>query len=240
MAPARRSRVTRFGTGLALLLCTCAAAVEPPPAVAPAPAAPVVEAAAAPVAEAGCPATTAALPPDPRVSAQDPRLQGQALVVVFKGARRVGVYRGGALAQTAAQEPACWRMALAYDPSAADAGPKERQGDLRTPEGWYRSSDKPWSQFYGAIAVHYPNADDAARGLAEGLITQAQHDAILRALARDQKPPQETRLGGEILLHGGGSLIGWTLGCVALDNPDLDALRALLPSTLRTDVLLLP
>ena len=37
----------------------------------------------------------------------------------------------------------------------------KREGDGKTPEGLYATSDKPWSQYYAAIAVHYPGIKDA-------------------------------------------------------------------------------
>jgi lipoprotein-anchoring transpeptidase ErfK/SrfK len=51
------------------------------------------------------------------------------------------------------------------------------------------------------------------------LITAAEHAEILDALARRAVPPQRTRLGGEIYIHGenpAGST--GTRGCIALDN----------------------
>jgi murein L,D-transpeptidase YafK len=171
----------------------------------------------------GCPADTSGFE-------ADKRLEGAAVLVVLKVDRRMGLYSEGALA-------GCWEVGLAYD---YNEGHKLVRGDLRTPEGWYRTSDKPWSQFYGAIAVHYPGVADARRGLKDGLIDQAQHDAIVEAHRLGKKPPQNTRLGGEILVHGGGGEVDWTLGCVALDNGELDTLREQLPDTMRTDMLILP
>ena len=88
--------------------------------------------------------------------------------------------------------------------------------------------------------MHYPNALDAEKGLGEGRIDAATERSIRTALSSDRKPPQSTPLGGEILLHGGGSGSDWTLGCVAMENEDIDALRALLPVDLRVDVVVLP
>lgn len=194
------------------------------------------------------PATTASSssPPDPRcpqttarlaalhlgqVDAADPRLQRDDLVVVRKAAREVLHYEGGQLSAGG-----CWGAGLGFAPEAH----KLRQGDGRTPEGWYRTSDKPWSQFYGAIAVHYPNAEDAAAAQAAGTISAETAAGIARAIQQGKKPPQATALGGEILLHGGGSGADWTLGCVAMDNADIDALRARLPHDIQTDILILP
>lgn len=175
-------------------------------------------------------AGAACLPTVDGIPGADARLRGPAVIVVWKEERRLQVFAGG-------KSAACFPVALAagYVP-----GHKVRQGDLRTPEGWYRTSDRPWSQFYGAITVHYPRAVDADRGLAAGLIDQAQRDAIAAAERAGTAPPMNTALGGMIVVHGGGSSADWTLGCVALENADIDAVRALLPSTMATDVLILP
>lgn len=187
-------------------------------------------------AAADCPSTTAALPLPAWAGPADPRLGRDALVVVLKEARRIGVYSGGAL------EPgACWPVALAWRRPGEDVdGPKRRRGDRRTPEGWYRTADKPESRYYHALWVSYPNAADAERGLADGLISRAVHDRIVEADRAGRLSPQDTALGGQILIHGGGARVDWTLGCVAMADADIDALRARLPDGQRTDVLLLP
>jgi len=164
-------------------------------------------------------------------------LSGERLIVVRKEARKLMLFENGALFKREQGGPACWTVALAMD---YPAGHKQREGDRKTPEGWYHTSDKPSSQFYGAIAVHYPNVKDADAGRSRGAITEGEHTAIIEALSRGQKPRQRTALGGEILIHGGGSSSDWTLGCVAMTNPELDVLRALLPPGLKTDVLILP
>ena len=184
------------------------------------------------VASPVCVATSAELPR----GGDDARFGGRSVIVVEKAERRLGVYTDGKLVSVDGV-PACWRMALA---PGAPPGPKLQEGDLRTPEGWYRTSDKSWSSFYGAIAVHYPNATDAGRGLEAERIGTETRDAIVAALEKGLKPPQATALGGEILIHGGGSSSDWTLGCVALDDDHMDILRDQLPKGMRTWVLLLP
>lgn len=210
-------------TCLAAAFACGASPAAPPAATAPGP---------------GCPATVEALPLGALTTAA--ALKGPALMVVEKDARRLGLYRDGALV-TVGGAPACWPVALGItDAGVYPPGPKVRQGDRRTPEGLYATSDKPWSSFKNAIAVHYPNAADAAAGLRAGLITQAQHDAIVAAVKAGKKPSQETRLGGEILVHGGGSAADWTWGCVALDDDDLLTLRGALPAGMVAEVLILP
>jgi L,D-peptidoglycan transpeptidase YkuD (ErfK/YbiS/YcfS/YnhG family) len=60
--------------------------------------------------------------------------------------------------------------------------------------------------------------------LRDGLITQAQHDAIVEANRKKTGPPQYTKLGGLIYIHGNGARSDWTWGCVALENGDMKEL----------------
>jgi lipoprotein-anchoring transpeptidase ErfK/SrfK len=141
-------------------------------------------------------------------------------VVVEKGARRLRLYAGGELVRVR-------RVVLGSDPQ----GDKERQGDGRTPEGEFQICMKNGkSKFYLSLGLTYPNAEDAERGLRDGLISQAQHKAITRALAAGRCPPWDTALGGEIFIHGGGTSGDWTLGCVALENPEIKELFDTLPA----------
>jgi murein L,D-transpeptidase YafK len=195
----------------------------------PAPAAPAPPPAAPPPAPGTCAATAAGIP---GVDPADPRLAGHAVIVVEKSARRLGLYDSGAVV-------GCWPVGLGQA-DGADGGPKLRRGDLRTPEGWYRTSDRPWSSFYHAVTIHYPNAADADRGVATGRITAATRDRIVAAVAAGRTPPQDTPLGGDLLFHGGGSTSDWTLGCIALQDADIDALRSHLPAGMKTDTLILP
>jgi len=178
----------------------------------------------------------AKLPKSNLYKRSDRRLGQRDLVVVLKSARRLMLFRRGKAVKNN-KAKGCWQVGLG---GGKIAGTKHREGDMKTPEGWYRTSDKPWSKFHGAIAIHYPNRVDARRGLRNGLITRRTYKRITRALSRGLKPPQHTRLGGEVLIHGGGGGSDWTLGCVALDNHHLDELRAALPKNKRIDVLILP
>jgi murein L,D-transpeptidase YafK len=100
------------------------------------------------------------------------------------------------------------------------------------------------SRFYLSLGVSYPNIADADEGLKNGLITQTQHQAITAAIRSKAKPPQNTRLGGDIFIHGGGAgkLLGlirdWTLGCVALENEEIKELFETVP--VKTPVRIVP
>jgi hypothetical protein len=177
----------------------------------------------------GCPANVTELPEVAWLDRDDRRLARDQLVVVSKAARRLVVFDDGARTH-------CWKIALGFAP----VGHKEVQGDGKTPEGWYRTSDKPWSSFDNAIAIHYPNAADASAAKKDRRISRATHDKIVAAIDDGKVPPQSTALGGAILIHGGGTTFDWTLGCVALDDRDLLALREILPRGMRTDLLVIP
>lgn len=81
-------------------------------------------------------------------------------------------------------------------------GPKKRQGDRRVPEGTYFICAHRPSTYHLALWLAYPNADDARRGLDSGLIGAREYQTIVERLANRACPPQNTRLGGDILLHG--------------------------------------
>jgi murein L,D-transpeptidase YafK len=116
-------------------------------------------------------------------------------------------------------------------------GQKRRRGDRRTPEGDYRIVAKHGaSKFHKFLLLNYPNGDDARRGLDAGLISERDYTAIVTAVENDTIPPQRTRLGGYIGIHGGTAVriyrkllfldddYDWTLGCIATKNENIDRL----------------
>jgi hypothetical protein len=141
-------------------------------------------------------------------------------IVVRKGARRLELFAGG-------ERVRVFRAGLGFAPE----GDKERQGDGRTPEGeFYVCMKNGRSSFHLSLGLSYPAADDAGRALRDGLITRAQHDRIVRANQKKLCPPWDTKLGGEIFIHGGGTGSDWTFGCVALDNEHVKELFQHLPT----------
>ena len=75
------------------------------------------------------------------------------LLVLHKSARRMVLYSHGSVVRT-------YTIALGHNP----VGPKRRQGDHRTPEGWYViDHHNPNSAFHRSLHVPYPSARDAAR-----------------------------------------------------------------------------
>jgi murein L,D-transpeptidase YafK len=135
----------------------------------------------------------------------------QPKIVVKKSQRQLLLFSGDKLVRT-------YRIGLGLSP----AGDKVQQGDRRTPEGeFYIFTKNDRSAFYLSLGVSYPNAAHAERGLRDGLISKAQYESIMRALRAKTTPPQNTRLGGDIYIHGNGAQSDWTWGCAALENADM-------------------
>ncbi|MEP6924460.1 MAG: L,D-transpeptidase family protein [Pyrinomonadaceae bacterium] len=147
-----------------------------------------------------------------------PQLEKPSLVVK-KGKRQLQVFDGGKLVKT-------YKIAIGSNPS----DDKQIEGDGRTPEGdFYLAVKNPASRFHRSLGLSYPNIEDAMRGLRENLIANSEHDEIVRAITENRLPPQNTALGGEIYIHGGGTEKDWTRGCIALENNEMQELFDALP-----------
>ena len=135
-------------------------------------------------------------------------------IVVFKSERKLEFYSDKKLLRT-------YKVGLGFSPVAD----KIREGDGATPEGdFYVFVKNNRSAYYLSLGVSYPNAEDAERGLRAGLINKRQRDRILEAIKNKKAPPQYTKLGGLIYIHGNGAGSDWTWGCVALENEDIKEL----------------
>ena len=135
-------------------------------------------------------------------------------IVVYKKARKLELYSDKTLVRS-------YRVGLGFNPVAD----KQREGDGATPEGdFYVFVKNDKSAYYLSLGVSYPNVEDAERGLRDGLITRAQYQSIVDAHRGKKAPPQYTKLGGLIYIHGNGASSDWTLGCVALENEDMKEL----------------
>ncbi len=106
------------------------------------------------------------------------------------------------------------------------SGKKEKEGDLKTPEGtYYICYTNPKSKYDYFFGISYPNIDDAKEALNKKVIGKINYDRIEWAINNKEQPPWNTSLGGEIGIHGGGSKYDWTYGCIALSNKDMDILK---------------
>lgn len=127
-----------------------------------------------------------------------------------------------------------YEIALSQNP----VGHKEREGDLKMPEGEYYICEKQKGPFYGNYAeflgprilrISYPNSFDAEAGFAKGLIDLAERDKIKSAIKQHSIPPKNTKLGGGIVVHGwrgdwtanGRQNLTW--GCISMHNTDLES-----------------
>lgn len=107
------------------------------------------------------------------------------------------------------------------------AGDKVQQGDRRTPNGRFQVVTRnAQSQFHLFLGLSYPDAEDARRGLASGLISEREARAIEDADRAGRQPSWNTRLGGAIGIHGGGGESDWTLGCIAVSNAEIEEIWA--------------
>lgn len=147
-------------------------------------------------------------------------------ILVRKAARQLELYSGDTLLRT-------YKAGLGFSPVAD----KKQEGDGATPEGeFYVFVKNNRSAYYLSLGISYPNAEDADRGLSDGLISRTQHHAITEAIRKKIAPPQYTKLGGLIYIHGHGASSDWTWGCVALENDDIrelfDAVKVGTPVTI--------
>jgi murein DD-endopeptidase MepM/ murein hydrolase activator NlpD len=167
------------------------------------------------------------------------------LVVVVKHEFKCYYYASGKLQKT-------YEIALGQEP----LGPKEKEGDLRVPEGEYRVCEKTrgpfdttnWvNAFLGTrwVRLSYPNSFDAERGLKNKWITKTEYDKIVLADKQKKIPPKTTSMGGGIGFHGWvrsdwseSSTRCQTWGCVSFHNKDLEEFFELL--SLNTAVVITP
>ena len=120
-------------------------------------------------------------------------------VIVYKQQRKMVLLSRG-------KELKTYRVALGGDP----VGPKERQGDHRTPEGSYvLDSRNAHSHFYKAFHISYPNQNDIA--VAKKLNVSPGGDIMLHGLPKDY-----AWLGKNHVLED------WTDGCIAVTNEEMD------------------
>ncbi len=101
------------------------------------------------------------------------------------------------------------------------SGPKLREGDKVTPVGRYFVGHAIPSQFHLFMWVSYPNADDKKR---------------FETLKSEGKIPKDARIGGDIGIHGGGSRGDWTLGCIALENDEIEEVSRLVKDGATVDI----
>ena len=128
-------------------------------------------------------------------------------ILIEKKERRLTLISRGEVLKT-------YKIALGGNPD----GPKERQGDNKTPEGTYiidsRNKD---SRYHLSLHISYPNEKDKKRAKELGVSP-----------------------GGDIMIHGiknGFSWVGdshaevdWTKGCIAVTDEEIEEIEKLAPN----------
>lgn len=127
-------------------------------------------------------------------------------ILIEKAERRLTLFAKGEALKT-------YRIALGGNP----VGPKERQGDNKTPEGIYTiDSRNRDSRYHLSLLISYPNEEDRRRARVLGVAP-----------------------GGDIMIHGiknGFSWVGeahaevdWTRGCIAVTDEEIEEIERLAP-----------
>jgi tetratricopeptide (TPR) repeat protein len=128
-------------------------------------------------------------------------------VLIEKKERRLTLILRGEVLKT-------YKIALGGNP----IGPKERQGDNKTPEGTYVIDSKnKGSRYHRSLHISYPNEKDKKRAKELGVSP-----------------------GGDIMIHGiknGFSWAGdshtevdWTKGCIAVTDEEIEEIEKLAPN----------
>jgi tetratricopeptide (TPR) repeat protein len=127
-------------------------------------------------------------------------------ILIEKSARRLMLISQGEVLKT-------YKIALGGNP----IGPKEQQGDNKTPEGTYVIDAKNRdSQYHLSLHISYPNERDKNRAKELGVSP-----------------------GGDIMIHGfkngfswasdAQSAVDWTKGCIAVTNEEIEEIAKLAP-----------
>lgn len=99
------------------------------------------------------------------------------------------------------------------------AGPKQFEGDGKTPEGRYMIDRRnPNSAFYLSIGINYPKPTEVAFAAAQG-----------------------RSAGGDIFIHGWGNTrrgrsADWTAGCIAVTNREMREIYAMVQNGTIIDI----
>jgi len=140
----------------------------------------------------------------PSVSSRS--LPAAEFLVVFKSARRLGLYR-------AIDGKPVLLHSYDVDLGFAPRGDKSQQGDGRTPEGTYfinRRNEN--SRYHLSLGISYPDVKDVAEANAKGVDP-----------------------GGDIFIHGGPIDLrtrfkpDWTAGCISVTDREIEEIWAMVP-----------
>ncbi|MDH3419209.1 MAG: L,D-transpeptidase family protein [Gammaproteobacteria bacterium] len=134
----------------------------------------------------------------PRADTLSPHYEKADSLLIVKSERKLYLLKEGEVLRD-------FDIALGLMPE----GPKQREGDFRTPEGlYYLDARNPNSDYFLSLQISYPNPQDVARARSQG-----------------------AEPGGQIMIHGQPNEPkysesryenwDWTDGCVAVSNSDM-------------------
>lgn len=129
-------------------------------------------------------------------------------VVIYKERRKLYLLSGAEIVET-------FKIGLGGNP----IGPKQFEGDKKTPEGSYIINRRnPKSSYHLSIGVSYPNRED-------------------RAFAQSQG----RRPGGDIFIHGRagenrGKGRDWTAGCIAVKDHEIEKIYMMVRDGTQVDI----
>ena len=110
-------------------------------------------------------------------------------------------------------------------------GPKETEGDGKTPEGkYYICTRNSQSKFHLSLGISYPNARDAKSAYEQKRVSLKQLISITLKNRLRLRPDWDSPLGGYIMLHGEspeGKTGDWTKGCIAVKNDSIEVIYRL-------------
>jgi len=128
-------------------------------------------------------------------------------ILVKKAAHTITLFAG---------DRALYETTVAIGPGGS--GPKRKEGDSTTPVGRYHIVSKGPSKYRVFLGLDYPNADDKKR---------------FALAVKEGNLPKNARIGGDVGIHGAPpqrewksihKSTDWTLGCVAVDDEEIDAI----------------
>ena len=140
-------------------------------------------------------------------------------VHIVKGAHTMELLDGERVVKT-------YRVAL----GPGGAGVKKREGDEITPVGRYHIVQRTPSRFHVFMRLDYPNAEDRSR---------------FAHLKASGELPKDATIGGDIGIHGAPpqaqwkavhKLADWTLGCIAVDDAEIDEVASLVKDGTVVDI----
>jgi murein L,D-transpeptidase YafK len=135
-------------------------------------------------------------------------------IVVRKADRTLSLFKDGVVVKS-------YGVSLGRTP----VGPKQQEGDGRTPEGSYRIDWRnPRSRFHLSLHISYPDDHDRAQASARGVAP-----------------------GGDIMIHGLPNMLGvaaavfadrdWTNGCIAVSNVEIEEIWRAVPDGTPIEIL---